>query len=361
MVSSWQSAMEEYGISSALDSTVELPHSHGLADSPLWVDLSYLSVVKVSGGDAVDFLKGQFCNDLGAVSADHAQLNGYCTPKGRLLALPIVVGTESGFLLLVPDSVSEAFVKRLSMFVMRSDVTIEIKDECLCTGIISDSAGDWGQAFSPSLELAEEPLSAAMESSNRHIISWHPMEIGGARRQRRLVIAAESQQLADWQNHRDRPTSSASVWRLGDIQQGVPSVMASTSDAFVPQMVNLQLIDALSFTKGCYPGQEIVARMQYLGKIKRRMLRFAIPLVDVVDASVVPSAGDALVNGDDGNAGVVVDAVIHDGHVELLAVIKVSADENTFAFQGAALSAATLPYDLPSLVDCENDTEGDAT
>ena len=360
MVSSWQSAMEEYGISSAMDSKVVLPQSHRLADSPLWVDLSHLTVINVSGGDAVDFLQGQFCNDLSAVSGDRAQLSGYCTPKGRLLALPVVVGTESGFLLLVPDSVSEAFVKRLSMFVMRADVTIEIKDECLCTGIISDSAGEWGERFSPSLELAEEPLSAAIEPAT-HGISWHPMEIGGARRQRRLVIAAESQQLADWQNHRDRPTSSASVWRLGDIQQGVPSVIASTSDAFVPQMVNLQLINALSFTKGCYPGQEIVARMQYLGKIKRHMLRYAISLDDVADASVVPCAGDALVNGDDGNAGVVVDAVILDGHVELLAVVKVSADANTFAFQGAALSAATLPYDLPSLVDCENDTEGDAT
>ena len=123
-------------------------------------------------------------------------------------------------------------------------------------------------------------------------------------------------------------------------------------------MVNLQLIDALSFTKGCYPGQEIVARMQYLGKIKRHMQRFVMPLPDAADASLAPKQGDALVNGDDINAGIVVDAVTMDGQLELLAVVKVSAATDTFTFQGGSLSTVALPYELPSLVDGEVVSDG---
>ncbi len=355
MVSSWQSAMAEIGIcTAAANKPLEPLSGDGLPDSPLWVDLSHLIVIRVTGSEARDFLQGQFCNDLGLVGADQAQLSGYCTPKGRLLAIPVVVATESGFLLLVPDSVGDAFVKRLSMFVLRADVKIERQDEIVCTGLISDSAGNWGGGLGSSLVLADTPLSAANDSASQ-VINWLPMEVAGVRRQRRLLIAAESQQLSDWQEHSQIRKMSASVWRVGDIQQGVPSVVATTSDAFVPQMVNLQLIGALSFTKGCYPGQEIVARMQYLGKIKRHMQRFVMLLPAGIDALAPPAQGDALVNGDDGNAGVVVDAITMDDRVDLLAVVKVSADADAFTFEGRALSAVALPYELPSLVDGESD------
>ena len=358
MVSSWQSEMEEIGIYSAAGMPMEPLAGDALPDVPVWVDLSHLTVIHVNGSEARDFLQGQFCNDLGLVENDQAQLSGYCTPKGRLLAIPIVLASESGFLLAVPDSVSEAFVKRLSMFVLRADVSIAIKNDLVCTGLISDSAGNWGGGLASDLVLADKPLSAANDSTV-HIINWQPIELEGVLRQRRLLIATEPQQLNDWQAHREIPKTSASLWRFGDIQQGVPSVVAATSDAFVPQMVNLQLIDALSFTKGCYPGQEIVARMQYLGKIKRHMQRFVMPLPDAADASLVPKQGDALVNGDDDNAGIVVDAVGVDDHVELLAVVKVSAAEDTFTFQGGQLSAVALPYELPSLVDSDVDCDSD--
>ena len=357
MVSSWQSEMEKIGIYSAAGKPTEPLASDAHPDVPLWVDLSHLTVIQVNGSEAKDFLQGQFCNDLGLVGADQAQLSGYCTPKGRLLAIPIVLASESGFLLVVPDSVSEAFVKRLSMFVLRADVSIAIKNDLVCTGFISDSAGNWGGGLASDLVLADKPLSTTNDSTV-HIVNWQPIELVGRRHQRRLLIATESQQLNDWHGHREVPKISANLWRLGDIQQGVPSVVTATSDAFVPQMVNLQLIDALSFTKGCYPGQEIVARMQYLGKIKRHMQRFVMPLPDAADTSLAPKQGDALVNGDDVNAGIVVDAVTMDGQVELLAVVKVSAASNTFTFQGESLSTVPLPYELPSLVDSEVDSDG---
>jgi len=362
MASPGQSSVEEYGISGGADSQQAWPLASGDGDSPIWVDLSDLVVIEATGADATEFLQGQFCNDLAAVSAVQAQLSGYCTPKGRLLALPIVVGTEPGFRLLVSRSVSEAFIKRLSMFVMRADVTLEIKDECLCAGVISDANGQWGDAFaeiSPAVDnLGSEPFFVATEE-NRQVIAWHPIELDGVSRQRRLIITTKTELLAHRKKHDSEVQAPMNLWRMGDIQQGVPSVVAGTSDAFVPQMVNLQLINALSFTKGCYPGQEIVARMQYLGKLKRHMQRFVSTVDDGVDAHGVAVAGDALVNGDDDNAGIVVDAVLSNGTIEVLAVVKVSADADAFTVNGISLTLAPLPYDLPSVGDTETESTGD--
>jgi len=351
MGSLWQSTMKEYGLNGSSGSPVVIAS----ANEPVCVDLSDLTVIDATGADTAEFLQGQFCNDLSTVTANQAQLTGYCTPKGRLLTLAIVVGIESGFRLLVPRELSAAFVKRLSMFVLRADVTVEVKDDYLCTGVISNSSGEWGDALPTATTLSTEPFSATTTETNQ-IIAWYPIEINGSLHQRRILIATEAQQLAHWQNNEDLTKSSESIWRYGDIQQGIPSLKNETNDSFVPQMVNLQLIHALSFKKGCYPGQEIVARMQYLGKLKRHMRRFVMAIGS--DKDNLPVAGNALTNQDDENAGIVVDAVLVDGHVELLAVVKVLADAETFAFSGVAMSPTDLPYNLPSPDDDACDMQG---
>ncbi len=116
------------------------------ADQKQLVDLSSYSIVDITGNDAAVFLQGQFCNDLTKVSATRAQITGYCTPKGRLLALPVIVGIADGFRLLLPTSIKDGFVKRLSMFVMRSSVVIEERTDWVCTGVLSDSSGHTGEA-----------------------------------------------------------------------------------------------------------------------------------------------------------------------------------------------------------------------
>ena len=311
------------------------------------VDLSSLSIIDITGDDAATFLQGQFCNDLIKVSLTRAQITGYCTPKGRLLALPAIVGIVGGFRLLVPASIKDGFLKRLSMFIMRSSVVVTERPDWICTGLMSDANGETGEAGKHLGALPHAAMDAAT-SEIQQLICW-PSGNGSASAVRYLVMASVDDQVALWNACEPMAKVDDAVWRLADIAAGIPSIRPRTQEAFVPQMMNLQLIDALSFTKGCYPGQEIVARMQYLGKLKRHMRRFRLS-PDATGKVSVPQAGDSLQAGEDADAGVVVDAVLGaDGRAELLAEVKVAAAEAILTVSGQLLLALDLPYDIPSI------------
>ncbi|MGQ7844093.1 CAF17-like 4Fe-4S cluster assembly/insertion protein YgfZ [Granulosicoccus sp. 3-233] len=334
-------ALREQGASVSVDTEAQ----------PQLVDLSSLCVVDITGDDATSFLQGQFSNDLGKVSTEHAQITGYCTPKGRLLALPIVIGLHDGYRLLIPADIREGFLKRLSMFIMRAKVQVSERKDWTCTGIQTARGGELGSLAG---FLGNLPASVMEVASDAHgqLLRWHDTD-GSGSRARYLYVAEIPRQLALWREGEQLPKAGQALWRLGDIRAGQPSITAGVLEAFVPQMLNLQLVDGLSFTKGCYPGQEIVARMQYLGKLKRHMRRFSMP--HAAD-QVIPVPGDALVTATDEDAGRVVDAVAGpDGLIELLAVVKVSGSDDSLSFQGRTLSARELPYELPSLADVRQD------
>jgi folate-binding protein YgfZ len=348
----WAETLEADGVQPAAagpDSSTDVVAE--TSDEAQLVDLSSLSILEITGADAATFLQGQFCNDLGQVSVTRAQITGYCTPKGRLLALPTIVGFDQGFRLLVPIDVREAFVKRLSMFVMRSKVVIAERADWVCTGVLASTDGALGQAASRLGALPRSALDVAT-SETRQIIHWHDAR-WGAERARYVVLASIEDQSALWKACDQMAKTGRAVWRLGDISAGVPSVTTGVVDAFVPQMLNLQLTGGLSFTKGCYPGQEIVARMQYLGKLKRHMRRFRLP-PDAKGQVAVPAAGDTLTTDEDADAGIVVDAILGaDGQAELLAVVKVSANDVTLFSNDHPLVPLDLPYELPSLVQAD--------
>lgn len=314
------------------------------------IDLSGFAVVEITGEDAPVFLQGQFCNDLQQVSSTHAQVTGYCTPKGRLLALPTIVGFESGFRLLVPQSVKEAFIKRLSMFVMRAKVSIRELSDWRCVGLIAADDSSVGLIQSLFGSLPTAPLDV-LTSQSAQVIRWHD-DHAVEQRARFLVIADKETVTNVWNQEGRLARSGQSAWRLADISAGVPSITGEVVEAFVPQMVNLQLIDGLSFTKGCYPGQEIVARMHYLGKLKRHMRLFKLSLAKTpLEAAPNPVAGSKLSCGTDQEAGVVVDAAqLGDGVILLLAVVKVSANEGMVQYENCDLITSNLPYALPSLI-----------
>ena len=325
-----------------------------LTDSQV-IDLSGYSVIEVTGDDAATFLQGQFCNDLKQVTSTHAQITGYCTPKGRLLALPTIVGFAEGFRLLVPQSVKDAFIKRLSMFVMRSQVSIQESVDVRCVGIIADAGG--ANDIVKSLAGAVPASTFDVVTSQLvQLIRWHDDHVAQARP--RFIVLADTNTITDLWNHEgDISRAGHSRWRLADISAGVPSVTGGVVEAFVPQMINLQLLEALSFTKGCYPGQEIVARMHYLGKLKRHMRLFKLPLNAVFNSDNLV-AGAKLSCGDDQEAAVVVDAAqAGDEAVFILAVAKVSANEGTLRFEESDLVSADLPYELPSLLSDEPKTD----
>ncbi len=292
------------------------------------IALEDYSLLEITGAEAESFLQGQFCNDLSEVSKQRAQLSGYCTPKGRLLALFTLLATDNGFLMIVGTPLRDSLVKRLQMFIMRADVSIVAREELLCSGVISAN-GAGSELGIPSLAVMEVTQSADG--------IW--VRVGASQY---YYIADEKRQQSLWSS--DTPNLALDAWRLRNIQSGFPTLQPATVEQFVPQMVNLQQAGGLSFKKGCYPGQEIVARMQYLGKLKRQMLRFSFES-DAEGANEV-KAGDKVVAGDDSEAGVIVDAVQHGSQVELLAVMKLAVLDSPLSVSGHELSRQPLPYSL---------------
>jgi len=326
------------------DQTVDQRHDK----LPLLVEMSQLAVVDITGNDAKSFLQDQLCNDLLLLSDNDIQINGYCTPKGRLLALFIVFPHEDGYRLLLPSDVCQAFTKRLQMFVMRAQVSINIREDLICSGLICDSMAMLDSVSLPA--LAQELPSAELQISNNEqmqIMRWHnaPTLLTAAAenhalQQRYLCIAEPAVMQTLWMNESINRGLWA-CWRWGDINAGIPSVYTTSSEQFIPQMLNMQLINALSFKKGCYPGQEIVARMQYLGKLKKHMRRLRVP-----GATTAPAPGELITTESNNNAGQVVDAVVDEDGLNLLAVVNIDIPTSELNVGGMTPVDAPIPYSL---------------
>ena len=324
------------------------------------LDLPSLTVVDARGRDAASFLQGQLSNDL-IGGAGRARLAGYCNPKGRLLALPLVLTLgDGGLRLLVPEELVDGFMQRLGMFVLRADVTFERRESLRCRGLlVPDDDADGGTLAHGVAALPDQAPEAVLDvlSANDgaeevQLLRWHDASLPFACRRYLVVARGEANEAgdatgatvgADARSGDAVATADESAWRLGDISAGIPRIAAANREAFVPQMVNLEQVGGLSFRKGCYPGQEIVARMQYLGKLKRHMRRFRVG-----GATAPIGAGDPIVAGADGDAGRIVDAVADGDGTELLAVVRVGLDPAALALHGAPLEPRPLPYPIDS-------------
>lgn len=312
-------------------------------------DLSTLAVVDITGEDAAEFLQAQFCNDLQVLAANEGQINGYCSPKGRLLALFLVYRIDAGFRLVLPESIVAAFVKRLQMYVLRAKVTVLHNEALVCSGLISDSVSlndaNWPSLPESILTFAD---NSQANDTQTQIIRWHDqINHTGQSVPRYILISNNDIAETLWQNDQ-LVFATFDYWRLGDISAGVPSVVEASSDQFIPQMVNLQLINALSFKKGCYPGQEIVARMQYLGKLKKHMRGFVMPSL-----TTAPESGTVITTESNNNAGQIVDAVTVGEQTYALAVVNKGLATADLRIEDATFIDAELPYSL----DTESDQD----
>lgn len=284
-------------------------------DGTIVADLSHNALVSISGDDAAAFLHGQFTNDVQALAQGAAQWNGWCSAKGRLLATFLLVRHAEGFLLMLPSEIAPAFVKRLGMFVLRSKVKI------------ADASRDWAR-FGIAGKAAHTAIAAIFDAAPAPM---HAVERAGA-----LCVALDARRFVlftpsdDAQNLRVRLEQSATptgaeAWEWTSVQAGIPTIVAATQEAFVPQMANFDLIGGVSFRKGCYPGQEIVARTQYRGILKRRMARAYLP------SEGGARAGDSVYSAAFGDqaAGTVVQAVRSpDGGFDLLVVAQIESLQN---------------------------------
>ena len=197
--------------------------------------LTQRTLLKLSGSDAQSFLQGQFSNDIDTLKEGVVQLNAYCQHQGKIIALVWVMRQEESFYLSFPSDLAEVVVKRLTMFKMMSDVVIvDLSDEITQLGLLEGDGQD----------LLRFKLNA----------------------QQSIALASDVSSIK---------FSDSEVWEQACVANEVPEVFLATSEKFVPQMLNLDIDEVgVSFTKGCYPGQEVVARLHYLGKSKRRMRAF---------------------------------------------------------------------------------------
>lgn len=290
-------------------------------------------VLHVAGDDARAFLHGQLTNDIEHLAPDRARLAGWCTAKGRLLATALVVPVESGFFLLLPRELVPLVAKRLRMFVLRAKVTLEDASERWA------QFGLFGDAALPALaaqgvEIPDQ-AHAVVRAGDAIVVRV------GADRARLLAPAPGPGALIE---RLGAAEADEARWQLEDIRMGLPQIVAATQDLFVPQMLNLEAIAAVDFKKGCYPGQEVVARAQFRGQVKRRMVRARMP----AGATLTP--GQDLFSDDQPGqpSGTVISAAPGNGGSELLAVIPTAAVEHQVPIRaapdGPALEFLPLPY-----------------
>ncbi len=304
-------------------------------------DLSHQGLISVDGEEASDFLQGQLTNDVRNVSEQHSQLSAYCTHKGRMLANFRVFKRGESFYLRLPMSQLEATLKRISMFVLMSKVII--KDSSLSLIKMGLSGPDANQILGdllPSLPAEVDDTSQCNGLTIIKVAGPHP----------RYEIIGELDELKKiWQQLDVHAAPvGAGCWESLDIQAGIPTIYPATSEAFVPQMTNMQVINGVSFKKGCYTGQEVVARMQYLGKLKRRMFRLHID----TDEPVNPADKLFAANSDtaQGTGQIVSAQPDPDGGYVALAVINIADTESgqlkLHNESGPAVSLQDLPYQI---------------
>lgn len=307
------------------------------AQATVVADLSQLGLIAFQGEDTATFLQGQLTNDVRALHADGAQWNGLCSPKGRLLGNFLMWRQGEDTCLQLAGDITASVLKRLSMFILRAKVKgRDASDETVRVVVAGPQAATAVHAAMGA--VPEAPMRSAAVANG-----W-VVRVGA---DKFVLSIAPGAAESVWQTLRPSVTPvGAPVWDWLRLTAGIPMIVAATQEQFVPQMVNYEVLGGVSFQKGCYTGQEIVARSQYLGKLKRRMV------LAHVDAEATP--GDSLYSADlDGQAsGTVVNAApAPGGGYDLLAVAQVeSAATQTLhlrALDGPALALKPLPYALP--------------
>lgn len=268
-----------------------------------------LRALAVTGPDARSFLQSQLSSDLAEVTATHGQLSGWHDPKGRTLAFLRVLPAPDGFLLVMNAGLLEAVAKRMRMYVLRAKVTLA-PAPAVC-GV--PDPGDAPQGVIAGLPMMPEPLSAACAAGVS--LLRLPGRAGW------LVVGEPARVGAD-------PDAAAeAAWARAEIEAGLPEVYPETSGEFVAQMLNLDRLGGISFTKGCYPGQEIVARAHHLGRVKRRARGFQA-------AAPPPPPGTSLLD----SAGTVLRAAPAGGGCVLLAVVAEDSSGPFFLSEGPMLN-----------------------
>jgi len=297
--------------------------------------LDHLGIIALNGPDAASFIHNQLTNDFLLLDAQHARLAAFCSAKGRMQASFIGLYGQSEQLLLVCSSdLLAATLKRLSMFVLRAKVKLH------------DASADyalWGLMGSACIALADRAAWGAAQVDGAQVIELYPAQ----QTQRQLWIGAANSMPAH------APLCSADDWALGEVLSGIATISAPVFEAFVPQMLNYESVGGVNFKKGCYPGQEVVARSQFRGTLKRRA--YILRTVDAWPQGASPdlAAGQELFSALDAEQAcgtVVQSAYAPDGRWLCIASLQTQAADSGVLHAGGqggpALQLLALPYPL---------------
>jgi len=312
---------------------------HNAANGDILVDLSHLALLRAEGVDAQGFLQGQLSNDIRLVSETRAQLSAYCNAKGRMYAIFLIFQRPDGaYYLQLPAAVAEPTLKRLRMFILRAKVKLEFADTGFgriglsgpnAETLLKNALGNTPANVYDSITIDEVTVVRLPGPHTRFALHAPLARL-------RLLWPALSSKAAP---------AGAGPWSWLDIVTGIPTILPGTVEEFIPQMANLELVGGVSFTKGCYPGQEIVARMHYLGRLKQRMFRAH------VESELPPPPGTPVFAPDlpDQSTGSVLDAQpAPESGYDLLAVIhlssKKSGDLHLASSDGPRLMLMDMPY-----------------
>jgi folate-binding protein YgfZ len=326
------------------DPTARLIPDSAHSDATVLCPARDLGVLWFDGVDAEAFLQGQLSSDVAALSASASQRSSYNSPTGRMLASLRLwrdpdAADGHAYGALIASDLAAAIAKRLSMFVLRSRV--DVADATAAHTVL-------GLAGPRAAEAVADAFGATPGANAVVTIA------GGTARLIRLpddrfLIVAMAEAEGDIRHALGRRVvaGDAELWRWISIRAGVPLITAATSDRFVPQMLNWDALDGISFQKGCYPGQEIVARTRYLGRLKERLYAFHL------DGGSAPDAGTRVFSpafGDQPCGAIINAAQAPDGGVALLAVVQIAAaDAGVVSLampDGPALQPVALPYSI---------------
>lgn len=303
MNSNWKNFLLTRQAVFADDDTIVFP-TVNLKNNRHIYPLAHLAVLMVRGHDAAKFLQGQITCNINDLTENKSSLGAMCNPKGRVITMFLLVKNGDHFLMVLPKELLALVKKKLQMYVLRADV-------CL-----SDSSED---LILIGLDNREAQVGLDFTTTHQQYITINFQN-------RSLIIADADNAQAFWEEQVNRgfqPDDSAQ-WRYLDLLSGIPWLSLETSEAFIPQMLNLDKLAAISFNKGCYTGQEIVARTHFLGKNKREMF------LAECDMEEAPKANLSIVDGHDTelSVGKVLYAQIRHQMCKMLVVLQIS-DINT--------------------------------
>lgn len=334
----WSTFLAERG--AVFDDTAVRFAPAASAEATVMVPLTHLGLLRSRGDDSAAFLHNLFSNDVKKLAPDAAQWTSFNTPKGRMLANFLLWGTPTDHWLAVSADIRAAILKKLSMYVLRSKVKLaDVSDEFALIGLAGPLAADLMtrgglQAPGEDMRQATGDAGVVVRLNADAFVLALPVADAPACFERLQRLGAQ-------------PAGTA-AWQLAMIRAGIPLITLATQEEFVAQMLNYELIGGVSFNKGCYPGQEIVARTQYLGKLKKRMYRVSI------ETDTPPHVGTDLYTpgfGDQSAGKLVTVAPAASGGFEALAVMQMSCAEAGEARLGSPngprLAFLDLPYALP--------------